>query len=113
MPTTQGHKTSELAPNPPTVPNPPKAEPSASAPRMYVSSLLDEAQRATGGELGHDVMGVLPQATSIGCTGTPVDCTAQDSRTFKTLAKAIRCIAPGGTNTPQSTCRGNPAALAP
>lgn len=53
--------------------------------RSNVFVLVDEAHRTTGGDLGNYLMGVLPNATYLGFTGTPIDKTAFGKGTFKTF----------------------------
>lgn len=56
-------------------------------PRAGVVVLVDEAHRTTGGDLGNDLMGALPNATYIGFTGTPIDRLSQGEGTFKVFGK--------------------------
>ncbi len=51
--------------------------------RKNIFVLVDEVHRTTGGDLGNYLMGALPNATSLGFTGTPIDKTAYGKGTFK------------------------------
>ena len=53
--------------------------------RSNIYVLIDEAHRTTGGDLGNFLMAGLPNASTIGFTGTPVDKTAYGRGTFKTF----------------------------
>ena len=53
--------------------------------RKNIYVLIDEAHRTTGGDLGNFLMAGLPNASTIGFTGTPVDKTAFGKGTFKTF----------------------------
>ena len=52
---------------------------------MFV--FVDEAHRATSGDLGNYLVGALPNATFVGFTGTPIDRIAYGRGTFKVFGK--------------------------
>ncbi len=55
--------------------------------RASVVVLVDEAHRTTGGDLGNYLMAALPNATTIGFTGTPIDRLSRGEGTFKVFGR--------------------------